>query len=467
MIVYKDEIDCGVGEMVKSNTSVAYLSQAKPLNILDEKAKDKIQRAIAAANPNQSDLYYLDTILATTCCNLNKDIFIKSEMWAARHTAEDKPFNLGHVQTDIIGHITANFSVDDSFGLIPDNSSIDEVPDKFHILTSAVIYRFWEETERRAAIAKIIEEIQEGKWFVSMECLFSDFDYGLISPEGEQRIVARTEESSFLTKHLRQYGGEGTYDNYSLGRVLKNIKFSGKGLVEKPANKESIILTSPPFKSTIASVGYINSSKSQTQYGEMIMNPEELKAALAEALKKNEDLTKQVAETNSKVYTDQIESLKAKLDDAVKALENEKAISADKASEAKAALDELTKQKQDAEAAIKVAEDKASAALIDLERLNKEKRTEGRVAMATKAGASTEDATAFAEKHTDKSDEDFAEVISYATYKWSSKTSTEETPDKVLEEVTPPKEELVVSSVDNDFAGILEYINAAYKKEGK
>jgi uncharacterized coiled-coil protein SlyX len=90
----------------------------------------------------------------------------------------------------------------------------------------------------------LIQEIDEGKWAVSMECLFSDFDYSVVNPDGETKVIARDEESSFLTKHLRAYGGEGKWENYKIGRLLRNISFSGKGLVNQPANPRSIILDS-------------------------------------------------------------------------------------------------------------------------------------------------------------------------------------------------------------------------------
>ena len=57
------------------------------------------------------------------------------------------------------------------------------------------------------------------------------------------KILTRNEETSFLTKYLRSYGGIGEHENYQIGRVLRNITFSGKGFVNRPANPESIIFT--------------------------------------------------------------------------------------------------------------------------------------------------------------------------------------------------------------------------------
>ena len=60
-----------------------------------------------------------------------------------------------------------------------------------------------------AQIGSYTAEVEEGKWFVSMECLFAGFDYALIDPEGKSKLVQRNEASAFLTKHLRVYGVTG------------------------------------------------------------------------------------------------------------------------------------------------------------------------------------------------------------------------------------------------------------------
>lgn len=465
--VYEREIADGIGELVKANASVAYLIEAKPLDVLDEKIKDKICKVIAAANPKQADLFYLDTILASVGWNKNKDIFTKSQMWEARHTAEDKPFNLNHVQNDIIGHITSNYAVTADYKLIPDNSSIDDVPDQFHILTSAVLYKFWEEEDRAKTIAAILDEIQEGGiWYVSMECLFSDFDYGLVAPDGEQRVIARTEESSFLTKYLAQYGGKGQYEGYSIGRVLKNITFCGKGLVKNPANPDSKILTDVvEFNSTYANLGYIKSSVLQTQSGESDMNEAELKAALAKVEKENADLKVQLSDTSSKAYTDKITDLTSKLEAVNKDLENEKKAKDDKAKEAKASLDGLTEAKTLVEGEVEKLQAAVKAATDELDNLKKEKKVKEREAKATEAGADVAAASEFASKYSKFSDEDYTELLALASYKWKGTAKPAVTADQVIASVTAPKPELVTASetegeTDKANAEIAEYIKA-------
>ena len=243
MKVYEREILDGVGEVVRSSASVALEAKILLDSDYTHPSKEDIQKTIAGfgnSNPDQVDLYYLNSVLVSTGWNKNDDVFDPAEAWAAKDTPVDKQFNYMHNESDIIGHITGSIVVDKNGVKI----TSEEQPEEFDIITSAVVYKSWSDPELRERMTSLIQEIDEGKWAVSMECLFSDFDYSIISPEGKFSVVARNEESAFLTKHLRVYGGEGKWDGYKVGRLLRNISFSGKGLVNQPANPRSIILDS-------------------------------------------------------------------------------------------------------------------------------------------------------------------------------------------------------------------------------
>jgi len=194
--------------------------------------------AIANSNPNQEDLYYFNSILVSTGWNLNDDVFSPEEVWASRTSPEDKQLNCMHNETDIVGHITSNTSV----YLDGEKIEASEMPESFEIKIGSVLYRRWTNPELKARVEKIIAEIKEGKWCVSMECLFKGFDYAVMTPAGEMKLVARNAETAFLTKHLRAYGGKGMVDGHKVGRLLRNITFTGVGLVDKPANPRSVIL---------------------------------------------------------------------------------------------------------------------------------------------------------------------------------------------------------------------------------
>jgi hypothetical protein len=242
MKVYAQEINDGLAERISNDTTVAFCSPA----MLSEPKVDVIEKLLdtvkASSNPNQIDLYYIKSILVSTGWNKNDDVFDPQQTWAARNTPEDKQFNLMHNENDIIGHITGCYVVNSNGEKIIAEDG--EAPEQFDIITEAVIYNSWTNPENRERMQKIISEIEQGKWFVSMECLFAGFDYAIKDKEGNTKVVARDDDSAFLTKHLRAYGGTGEYEGYQIGRSLRDISFSGKGLVSKPANPRSIIIDS-------------------------------------------------------------------------------------------------------------------------------------------------------------------------------------------------------------------------------
>lgn len=248
MIIYPQEIADGLEKDISTNASISIASLANP--ILDN-TQGMNKKLKALASYNDEDLYYVQSILVTSSWNKNDDIFTKEEIWQAKNTPEDKPTNLEHNENIIIGHIVSNWSITDDGILIDDNTPIENLPNKFHIVTGSVIYKAYSNQELKNRTDKLIAEIENGTKYVSMECIFKGFDYGLLNEEnGEYKILARSEDTSFLTKYLRSYGGTGQYENHKLGRVLRNITFSGKGYVDKPANPDSIIFTQDNFSTT-------------------------------------------------------------------------------------------------------------------------------------------------------------------------------------------------------------------------
>ena len=195
-------------------------------------------------------------------------------------------------------------------------------------------------------MSQLIAEIDEGKWAVSMECLFSDFDYSVVSPNGDTKVVARNEGSAFLTKQLRVYGGKGEYEGYKVGRLLRNIAFSGKGLVNKPANPRSIILNSSddPFEEDNTSVTIkefpmseakkVESSEVELEAAVASVN-DELEAVKAEKDGNIADLCQTIAEKDAsiadltekqEVLSKELETVKADLADTVTKLTESEAL---------------------------------------------------------------------------------------------------------------------------------------------
>jgi len=242
MEIYPQEIEDGLSQALSAKASIVYASQL--VQSPAPKSRHSKINIKALAGIEDKDLYYTQSILVTSSWNKNDDIFDKAEVWAARNTPEDKPTNLEHDESVIVGHITSNWPIMPNGDIIDENTPVEDLPEKFHILTGSVIYTGFTDTDLKGRTAQLINEIQSGNKYVSMECFFSGFDYGLINKTTAQyKILPRNTETAFLTKHLRAYGGLGEHQNYKIGRVLRNITFSGKGFVSKPANPDSVIFT--------------------------------------------------------------------------------------------------------------------------------------------------------------------------------------------------------------------------------
>lgn len=291
MEIFDTEISDGLEEQIKASASIAYASLACKCD--EDDSKNITVKSSASINDN--DLYYVQSILVSSSWNKNDDIFDKAEVWEARKTPEDKPTNLEHDENLIIGHITSNWPIDEQGMPISENTSIADIPEKFHILTGSVIYRAFTSPDLKARAEKLIEEIEAGEKYVSMECYFQGFDYGLINKQtGEYKVLNRNNSTAYLTKFLRAYGGSGEHENYQIGRVLRNITFSGKGFVDKPANPDSIIFT----KETINKI--LNEKNDDLTKSGVISNKF---TSNAENITMSLDLEKQVAELTTKLDT--------------------------------------------------------------------------------------------------------------------------------------------------------------------
>jgi len=233
-------------EKIISNHSIAYVSQLQNVEHSEVPMLFKAQASL-----EDKDLYYTQSILVTSNWNKNDDVFDKNEVWKAKSTPSHKPTNLNHDEHILVGHITDSWAMDLQGNLIPNNTEETDLPDVFHIVNGAVIYTQWEDNSLIERTQQLISEIEAGKKFVSMECLFTNFDYAVITAEGNHHIVARDEDTAWMTKHLRAYGGTGQYRGARIGRLLKNITFSGKGYVDNPANPDSIIFSKDDLMSKV------------------------------------------------------------------------------------------------------------------------------------------------------------------------------------------------------------------------
>ena len=415
MVIYDQEKDDGIDINLLTKGSISYASHVEPCNenlLIDDIKLDK-----SIAGINDKDLYYVQSILVTSNWNKNDDIFDSAEIWKARNTPEDKPTNLEHDESVIIGHITSNQPITDDGKPIDPNTKAEDLPEKYHILTGSVVYLGFTKDDLKERASKLVAEIESGTKYVSMECFFSDFDYGLIDKStGDYKVLGRDNDSAYLTKYLKAYGGKGEYENYKVGRVLRNITFSGKGFVDKPANDNSIIFSKSMLDSFAAEKNTVSEEKGvvdnnliSTKSEKLIMSQEtsvesleqkfdsfvESQAKASDFESQVEDLTTQLEAANQKVEA--LESEKAeKHEEEEKAKKEAEATEEEEAKMVEAMKEELAKVKEELDA---MKEEKLKA--------EEAAALEARMTELADAGVAEEDTEALLAL----SDEQFAQVV--------------------------------------------------------
>lgn len=439
MKIYQSEIECGLAEEIQASARISFDS------IPEIKVQEEISYASLDLMENigeQKDLALIQSILVSTGWNSNRDIFTPKEAWAARHTPVNKQVNFNHTDK-IVGHMISSSVVDFNGKLINDDIDFEDLPEDFDIITAAVLYKKHPNEDLREAVAEILPKIANGEARVSMECLFNAFDYGLISSTGEQKIVTRNEKTAWLTKHLVQYGGKGEYNGCTLGRVIKNLTFSGKGIVDNPANKRSIIF-SDMQKFSAANV--INdtefmsvSDTNITQKTEKEENMSEKETVSKEEYDKIvaqlEEIRKgEVAELQDKIAT--YDEAIAKLNDQIESLEDElaqaKEDSEKVSEEAKASKEELDSKSEELENLHK-----------ELDEIKAESMRRERVGRLISAGISEDEASTVAEEWSSASDEQFDKIVKMHKDVVDAKAGQEE--ETEAEELTDEEDETTAS----------------------
>jgi hypothetical protein len=409
MKVYTTEINDGLRDKIVSGNSLAFVNlinntDQDQLELASKAAKSSNLDTSFATNEGQFDLHYVNTILVTTGWNKNDDVFDRHETWIARNTPEDKPFNYEHDPSDVIGHITGNAIIDDHGNTV----SFENLPEKFHILTSGVLYKHLNsrDPEVESRVSEIIEGIARGEWFVSMEALFTDFDYAVVTPDGKHKTVARNEDSAFLTKHLKSYGGTGQYEQYKVGRLLKNITFSGKGLVRMPANPESVFIFNDvsAFESeeTLSSFENTYSSVNDKEIDSMSDNNrvEELQTEVAELQRRLTEMDEAAVRTKFEKLGKQV----AEKDTAIAELEKQ-------IEEANASNEELVKTKEELETQAAKSSEGSEKISAELAEIKDEILKTSRISTLVDAGVDKEEAEAIVEKFANLNDEQFDSLV--------------------------------------------------------
>ena len=476
MQLFQQEYDDGIAEKIQASASISYAAALEPC---DQELKTKAFKALASIE--DSDLYYTQSILVSSSWNKNDDIFDKNEVWAARHSPEHKPTNLEHDEEIIIGHIVSNYPITEDGILIDENTPIENLPEKYHILTGAVIYKSYTKPELQERTQSLIKEIENGTKYVSMECFFKGFDYGLINKStGEYKILTRNNSTAYLSKHLRAYGGLGEHDNYKIGRVLRNITFSGKGYVDKPANPDSIIFSKESFKfmenninlpknEDISKSGVIT-TQSNINSENQIMS-EDNKVVVSDCAEAT-----QAAETTIAELKSQLEALATSHAEQLSVLSTEKNVLVLEHEEAAKKMKDMEEEKKKMMASIGDLELKLEEANTSIAVYMKKEKKMMRKASLVEHGFDANELDSILDRFENVNDETFAAMTEMLTMKKKKNTKAEEsvaeTPDltEALENVEEPTDATVTvggedNTVENTRAALVDFVYARLGKK--
>lgn len=478
IVVYAAEAEAGLADAVGASASLAYLT---PIGVVSGDDAAPIRTLHAAASADDADLFFLRDVLVSAGWNRNDDVFAREEVWSARHSSDDKPLNFQHDRTDVIGHIVSSYAVDADFAPIPDDAAEADLPERFHVVNGTVIYRIFNpkneaETARAGRIERTIGEIAAGEWFVSMECYLSDFDYAVVDPEGVHHVVARGEDTAWLTKYLRAYQpdaarkaaeprlGSGTYADastgreYRVGRLLRGITFSGKGLVRKPANPDSIIFNSVAnFTPSPDDPVYLLSESSRTPEADQMSDT-------------SDELQRQLADANQTIASlnEQIDAFKAQGAAArISALEADLASRGTEVANLTSQLDAVREAAASLTGRAEAAESSLATANSELSAIRAERLAAARVALAVEKGAEPAVASTLVSRLSGLDDAAYADTLDVLAPSWRAAAPAPKDGPAIIDEAVPePDVALATASAPADDASavISDYFARNFSK---
>lgn len=203
------------------------------------------------AGDKQPDLLYFTAVFVSAGTNLNGAHFLPSELVRAEDTITSKALDVEHKEEEIIGHIYDRAFTDKEGAKIElaeletkEAASLDNENKDLNVVIAGVIYK-----NRFPNIAK---EVSEGEWKVSMECYFSNYDVKvgdmiLSRPEAEMMGLANDDSIFGKLAKIIKKGKEIAAGK--IERVLRDIVFSGCGIVKNPANPSSVVIETANKKS--------------------------------------------------------------------------------------------------------------------------------------------------------------------------------------------------------------------------
>jgi len=214
---------------------------------LQEETAD-LKKAVAAVinlpkeGEKQPDLLYFSAIFVSSGANLNKAYFLPSELVKAEHTIINKALDVEHKEEEVIGHLYDRAFIDAAGHKLDvrelagmEKGAVDN--QAMHIIVAGIVYK--------NRFPHLADEVAKGQWKVSMECYYQDYDVkigDMVVSRPEAEAMGLANDDSIFAKVARVIKNGSEIAQGNIERVLKNIYFSGCGIVKNPANPPSVIV---------------------------------------------------------------------------------------------------------------------------------------------------------------------------------------------------------------------------------
>lgn len=215
-----------------------------------EALKKEIASIVKFPENKTPDVLFFSGIFVSSGENLNKAYFMPSELVKSFNTIANKPLDLEHKETEIIGHIYSAAFADKSgtkieIAQLQEMASTEIEKLELDVVIAGIIYK--------NRFPELADEVKNNKWKLSMETYYSDFDVKvgntILSRKEAEALGLATESVLGRIAKLLKQGKE--IAKGSITRVLRGLIFSGCGLVQNPANPRSIILETASKKEEI------------------------------------------------------------------------------------------------------------------------------------------------------------------------------------------------------------------------
>jgi hypothetical protein len=234
-----------------------------------EELKQEVASVVPFPENKTPDMLFFSGIFVSSGENLNKAFFLPSELVKSHTTINNKALDIEHDETQIVGHIYSSAFVDrhgNKLDIITLQNMKQTELEKMDIdvMIAGIIYK--------SRFPELANEVKENKWKLSMETYFQDYDVkigDLIMSKKEAEALGLASDSvlgrvaRILRKGKELAKGE-------IARVLRNLMFSGCGLVKNPANPRSVILET--------------ANKKELEEGEIVVELEPIEKEKAESI---------------------------------------------------------------------------------------------------------------------------------------------------------------------------------------